>query len=116
MNHRKKKPQLSRKRDPRRALLRNLAESVVLYEKVTTTEAKAKVIRPHIEKLITVAKKGDLSARRTLIKSLQTPNGVNKMMEVIAPRYKDRDGGYVRITKLPERQGDGALMALVELI
>ena len=116
MNHRSKKPQLSRKRDPRRALLKNLAESVVLHEKVETTEAKAKVIRPYVERLITKAKKGDLSARRALIQSLPTLNSVNKMMDVVGPRYMDRDGGYTRITKLPARQGDGALMALIELV
>ncbi len=116
MNHRKKKPQLSRKRDPRRALLKNLAESVVLYERVETTEAKAKAVRPYIEKLVTTAKKGDLTARRAIIKSLPTDNAVRKMMDVLGPRYKDRDGGYTRITKIPSRKGDGALMAVIEFV
>lgn len=97
-------------------MLKNLAESVLLYEKVTTTEAKAKAIQPIVERLITKAKGNDLTARRALIKALPTNNSVKKALESIAPRYQDRKGGYTRITKLEPRKGDGARMAVIELI
>jgi large subunit ribosomal protein L17 len=116
MRHRKTKNSLSRKADPRRALLKNLAESVILYEKITTTEAKAKVIRPIVERLITRAKSNDLASRRYLIQRLPTNNSVKKLLEVVGPKYKDRPGGYTRITKLPQRAGDGAKRATIELI
>lgn len=116
MRHRKTKPLLGRKKDPRRILLKNLAESVLLYEKVTTTEAKAKAIRPYVERLISRSKENNLATRRYLLPRLATQNSVNKLLEVIGPRYKERAGGYTRITKIPQRQGDGAKMAVIELV
>lgn len=116
MRHLKKKVTLDRKTAARRSLLANLAESLVLYEKVKTTKAKAKALRPYVEKLITKAKKGDLNARRALLKTLYTENAVNKLIDVLGPRYKDRQGGYVRIIGLDGRKGDGAEEAIIELV
>jgi large subunit ribosomal protein L17 len=116
MRHRKKTKILDRKKDPRKALFRSLATSLVMYEKIQTTEAKAKALRPIIEKLITKAKKGDLHARRELIKYLYLENAVKKMIEEIGPRYKDRMGGYTRIIKTNARQGDAAKMAIIEFV
>jgi len=116
MRHRKKTKILDRKKAPRKALLRNLATNLVLYEKIETTEAKAKSLKPVIEKLITKAKKGDLHARRELIKYLYLENAVKKMIEEIGPRYKDRKGGYTRIIKTKARQGDAAKMAIIEFV
>ena len=117
MRHQKKKVTLDRKSASRNALLANLAESLILYEKVTTTKAKAKVLKSFTEKLITVAKKNTLSARRELIKRLYTENAVKKLMEVLAPRYAGKMGGYARLTLISgSRDGDGAERAMVELI
>lgn len=116
MRHRKKGKTLGREKAPREMMLRNLAASVLIYEKVKTTEVKAKAIRTLVEKSITVAKKGDLAARRKLIATLPQPNAVKKAMEVLGKRYKDRNGGYTRVVKLAPRQGDGAEMAQIELV
>jgi large subunit ribosomal protein L17 len=107
---------LSRKSGPRKALLRGLATSVVLYERVKTTEAKAKEVRPVVEKLITIAKKGDLTAIRSLSTYLYGENAVQKLVTEIAPIYKDRKGGYTRIIKLGNRPGDNAPVAIIELV
>ncbi len=106
---------LSRKRDQRRALLKNLAEHLIVREKIKTTEAKAKEVSIFIEKQITKAKKGDLSARRSLARFF-TPKTVKKITEDIGLRYKEREGGYTRITKVVQRKEDGAKMAFIELI
>ena len=116
MRHRNKGVILDRKKGPREALLKNLAASVLLYEKVKTTEARAKAVKPLVEKLITTAKKGDLTARRALIASLPQPLAVKKAMEVLGERYKTRAGGYTRIIKLGNRQGDGAAIVQIELV
>lgn len=116
MRHRKHKVTLDRKAGPRRALLRGLAESVILYEKVKTTQAKAKAVRPFVERLITVSKSGTLTARRALVSELYTENAVRKCIEVLGPRYRERAGGYTRIVKLAERKGDNASMAQIELV
>lgn len=116
MRHRKKGRSLGRKRGPRKALLRSLATNFVLYEKMSTTQAKAKEIRPVVEKLITISKEDNLANRRRLLEFLYTENAVRKMMDEIGPRYKDRDGGYTRIVKIGTRKGDGAPMARIELI
>ena len=97
-------------------MLRNLASSVLIYEKVKTTQAKAKAVKPLVEKMITVAKKGDLTARRKLIEVLPQKMAVKKAMEVLGERFKDRKGGYTRIIKLGTRQGDGAEIAQIELV
>ncbi|MDD5071371.1 MAG: 50S ribosomal protein L17 [Patescibacteria group bacterium] len=116
MRHRKKGKILDRKKGPREAMLKNLASSILIYEKVKTTLAKAKAVKPQVEKLITAAKAGDLAARRKLIKGLPQPMAVKKSMEVLGARYKDRKGGYTRIVKTGRRQGDGAEMAQIELV
>ncbi len=116
MRHRKKKKILDRKKEPREMMLRNLASSVLIYEKVKTTTAKAKAVRPLVEKMITVSKKGDLTARRRLIETLPQKMAIKKAMEVLGERYKDRNGGYTRIVKIGIRQGDGAEMAQIELV
>ncbi len=116
MRHRNTTKTLKRATAARKALLRDLATSVVVYEKIRTTEGKAKALKPVLEKLITKAKKGDLTARRQMIAFFTTKGPVNKMMEVIGPRYKTRDGGYTRMTKLGKRQGDAAEEVLFELV
>lgn len=116
MRHRKTTKTLGRKATARKALLRDLATSVVVYESVKTTEAKAKAVRPVVERLITKAKKGDLAARRQLLSFFTTEQPVKKLMDVLGPRYEKRQGGYTRITKLGHRQGDGADIAQIELV
>ncbi|PIR13011.1 50S ribosomal protein L17 [Candidatus Falkowbacteria bacterium CG11_big_fil_rev_8_21_14_0_20_39_10] len=116
MRHRKKRKILGRKKKPREMMLRNLVASVLIYEKVKTTQAKAKAVKPLVEKMITVSKKGDLTARRKLIETLPQKLAVKKAMEVLGKRYQDRKGGYTRIVKLGVRQGDGAEIAQIELV
>lgn len=116
MRHRNTTKTLKRKPSARRALLRDLATSVVVYESIKTTEGKAKAARPVIEKLITTAKKGDLSARRKLLAYFSTEQPVHKLMDVLGPRFKERNGGYTRIVKLGNRQGDGARVVKLELV
>ncbi|MBU0613999.1 50S ribosomal protein L17 [Patescibacteria group bacterium] len=116
MRHRNTVKTLKRSTSARKALLRDLATALFVHEKITTTASKAKVLRPFAERLITRAKKGDLSARRRLMRVFTTEQPVNKMLDVIGPRYKDRDGGYTRIIKLGTRQGDGAETVQIELV
>ncbi len=116
MRHLNKGKILDRKKAPREALLRNLATSLVIYEKIKTTKAKAKVIKPIVERLITAAKSNNLTARRQLLKVLYHQKAVKKALEVLGPRYKDRKGGYTRIIKLNRRQGDGAEMVQIEFV
>ena len=97
-------------------MLKNLASSVLIYEKVKTTQAKAKAVKPFVEKLISAAKIGDLTARRKLIEALPQKMAIKKAMEVLGARYKERAGGYTRIVKLGRRQGDGAEMVQIELV
>jgi len=107
---------LSRKVGPRKALLRSLVTSVILYEKIRTTTPKAKEIRPIVEKLITTAKKGDLAAIRKLSAYIYGDNAVKKLVTEIAPIYKDRNGGYTRIVSVGPRRGDNAPMSIIELV
>jgi large subunit ribosomal protein L17 len=116
MRHRKKTTILGRKKGPKKALLRSLATDLVLYEKIKTTEAKAKAIKPVIEKLITKGKVGDLNAKRQLLKYLYLENAVKKVLEELGPRYKTRKGGYTRIIKLGTRQGDAAKIVQIEFV
>lgn len=116
MRHRKKGTILDRKQGPRTALIKGLVTSILLYEKVRTTRAKAKAAQPLVEKMITVGKAGTLHARRELLKFFPIAHPVKKIMEELAPRYKDRTGGYTRMTRLGERQGDGAEMVQIELV
>ncbi len=116
MRHQKKKITLDRNSANRRALLANLAESLVLFEKIRTTKAKAKAVRSMVERLITKAKKNTLASRRDLASVLYTKNSVKKLVEELGPRYAERKGGYTRIILLQNRVGDGAEEALVELV
>lgn len=116
MRHLSKKVTLDRKAAARNALLKNAAAQLFLYEKITTTEAKAKALRSFAERLITKSKTPTLAARRNLMKVVPGENVVNKLLEQIGPRYQDRQGGYTRIIKLGARKGDGAQVARIELV
>ena len=117
MAHRIDGRKLSRKQGPRLALYKNLVVSVLRYEKVKTTEAKAKEIRPQVERMITLAKKGDLTARRAVISALPDERlVVSKLFDEIAPKYADRTSGYTRIIKVGLRKGDAAPIVQIELV
>ncbi len=115
MRHRKTVHKLERNRSARKALLRQFADQLVMLEKMQTTESKAKAIRPYVEKLITHGKKQNLASRRLLAKYF-TDQGVKKIVDDLAVRYKSRHGGYIRITKLAPRSGDAANMVRIELV
>lgn len=115
MRHRKKGRQLSRTRSHKRATLRNLAVSLFVHERIRTTEAKAKELRPFAEKLITLARRGDLHSRRLAGRHIADGEALHKLFEEIGPRFEGRPGGYTRILKLGARKGDGAELALIEL-
>jgi large subunit ribosomal protein L17 len=119
MKHHQKGRKLSRKRDQRKALLKNLAAHLILKEKIVTTEAKAKEVRPFVEKLISKSRsaKGEnnLAAIRYLARYLPV-KARKKIVEEIGPRYQKRAGGYTRIIKMAPRQTDGAKMAIIELV
>ena len=115
MKKQKKGRKLSREKDQRKALLKSLATALILKEKIKTTEAKAKEFSGLVEKLITRAKKGDLASIR-LLNSFLSEKIVKKLITEIAPRYKERKGGYTRIIKLVPRKSDGARMAIIELV
>lgn len=116
MRHGNKKKIFGRRAAPRKALTRNLATSLVLYEKIKTTETKAKYIRPYVEKLITLGKKNTLHTRRELLSKLFVESAVKKILEELSPRYKERKGGYLRIIKLGYRQGDAAKVVRIEFV
>ena len=97
-------------------MLRNLVSSLLEHEKVKTTDSKAKEVRPLAEKLIGLAKRGDLHARRQALSVVRKPDLVKKLFETLSPRYQSRTGGYLRIVKVGHRPGDGAPVSLVELI
>jgi len=116
MKHRRVGKTLDRNSTARRALLRGLATSVILYEHCNTTLAKAKAVRPLVERLITKGKVKTLNSRRQLNAVLMSENAVNKILEELGPRYATRPGGYTRIIKLGTRQGDGAEIAQIQLV
>jgi large subunit ribosomal protein L17 len=99
-----------------RLMLGTLAAQLFAHEKVRTTEAKAKALRPLAEHLITFAKRGDVHARRQVLKTVTDRDVVHKLFAEIGPRFAERDGGYTRILKLGQRGGDGAPMAIIELL
>ena len=99
-----------------RLMLRNLAESLFEHERIRTTEAKAKALRPYAERLITKAKKGTVHHRRQVLGDIENRAVVHKLFDDIGPRFSERNGGYTRILKLGQRAGDGAPMALIELV
>ncbi len=107
---------LHRPADERRALLRNLMGSLIRYERITTTEARAKELRRHIERLITTARRGDLHSRRLVLATLPDPPAAAKLFHVIAPRFKHRPGGYTRLTRVGFRKGDGATLMQIEFV
>jgi len=116
MRHRKKGRKLGRTAQHRRATLRNMATSLFRHERIETTTAKAKELRPYAERLITLAKRGDLHARRQAGAKVQDREVLGKLFEDIGPRFSQRAGGYTRILKLGHRKGDAAEMSLIELV
>ena len=117
MRHRRDRRKLSRSASHRRALYMNLSREVLSHERIQTTEAKAKAVKSEVEKLITLAKRGDLHARRQAMARLgQDKFVVYKLFEVIAPRYTERNGGYTRILKLGPRRSDSTEMVFLELV
>jgi large subunit ribosomal protein L17 len=116
MRHRNAGFKLGRNTSHRRALLRSLTTSVILEDRIETTVAKAKAARPHVEKMITLGKKGDLHARRQALSFLQTDVAVTRLFDTVAPRYGDRNGGYLRIVRTGFQKGDGAEKAFIELL
>jgi large subunit ribosomal protein L17 len=116
MRHQIAGRKLGRTTSHRLAMLRNLVTSLFEHEKVKTTDAKAKELRPLAEKMIGLAKKGDLHARRQALSIIRNPEVVRKLFDILSPRYKARNGGYLRIMKIGFRPGDGAPVSLVELI
>lgn len=116
MRHRKAGRKLGRTTAHRGMLLRNLLTSLFHYEKIVTTEAKAKELRKLADKVITLAKRGDLHARRQAAEVVQDEDVLKKLFDSIGARFKDRNGGYTRTTKLEYRMGDGAPLAAIELV
>ena len=116
MRHRKSGNKLGRNTSHRKAMLRNMVTSLFQHEKITTTDARAKELRKVAEKLITLARRGDLHARRQALEVVRDRQTVAKLFEQIAPRYQERPGGYTRIIKLGHRAGDNAALAVVELV
>ena len=116
MRHLKAGWKLGRNTAHRRALLRNLVTSLILEERVHTTATKAKAMRPHVEKMITLGKRGDLAARRSAAAFLMTREAVERLFENVAPRFGDREGGYLRIVRTGYQRGDGAEKVFVELL
>jgi large subunit ribosomal protein L17 len=116
MRHRQSGRHLGRDTAHRKSLYRNLVTDLLRYERITTTEAKAKEIRPIAEKIITLGRKGGLHNRRQALRSLFDEEVIRKVFDDIGPRMKDRPGGYLRITSLEPRKGDGARMSAIELV
>jgi large subunit ribosomal protein L17 len=116
MRHRVAGRKLGRSSAHRKALFRNLVTELLRHEQIRTTEAKAKAIRPQAEQLITLAKRGDLHARRLAARDVQDPEILRKLFDEIAERYEDREGGYTRIYKLGLRKGDAAPVVLISLV
>ena len=116
MRHRNAGFKLGRNTSHRRAMLRNLVTSVILMDRVETTITKCKASRPIVEKMITLGKNGSVHARRQALAYLMTPESVDRLFNVVAPRYGARQGGYLRITRVGPRKGDAAEMAYIELL
>ena len=116
MRHRVAGKHLGRKSAHRKALFRNLVTELFRHEQIRTTEAKARAVRPQAEHLITLAKRGDLHARRLAARYVQDQETLRKLFDELAERYEDREGGYTRIYKLGPRKGDAAPMVLISLV
>ena len=116
MRHRTSGRKLKRTSQHRRMLFRNLAEALIKHEQIVTTLPKAKELRPVVERLITLGKRGDLHARRMAFARLRDDAMTKKLFEVLGPRYQERQGGYTRVLKAGFRYGDAAPMAVIELV
>jgi len=116
MRHHNKNKKFGRTKNLRNALMQSLATSLIRDSKITTTETKAKALRPFVEKLVTQAKKGQLNDRRLLISKVNSVIASKKLIEEIAIKYQDRKGGYTRVIKLQPRLSDGAKMAIIEFV
>ena len=116
MRHKLAGRKLNRTSAHRKSMFKNMAASLIKYEQISTTLPKAKDLRPIVEKLITIGKKGSLHARRQLISKLPKDANIDKLMNELAERYKDRKGGYIRIIKKGFRYGDSASLAIIELV
>ena len=116
MRHKVSKRKLNRTSSHRKALLANMAVALIKHEQIKTTLQKAKELAPYVEKLITLGKKGDLNARRRLYSIIPEKNWGAKVFDILAERYKERNGGYTRIMKAGFRYGDSAPMAVIELV
>ena len=116
MRHKVAGYKLGRTTSHRRAMLRNMVTSIIMEERIETTVIKAKAVRPQVEKMITLGKKGDLAARRQAASYLMTDEAVRKLFDTVAPRFGDRKGGYLRIVRTAWRKGDGAEKAFIELL
>ncbi|MEO1219795.1 MAG: 50S ribosomal protein L17 [Pseudomonadota bacterium] len=116
MRHGISQRKLSRKSGHRKALFRNMSANLIKHEQILTTRAKAKELRPYIEKLVTLAKRGGLSNRRLAMSRLQDETQLKKLFDILAERYKDRNGGYTRVVKAGPRASDAAEMAVIEFV
>ena len=116
MRHRKAGRKLNRESSHRKAMFANMAASLITHEQIVTTLPKAKDLRPVVDKLITLGKRGDLHARRQAIAQIRDEDVVSKLFETLGPRYKDRSGGYTRVLKAGFRHGDNAAVAVIELV
>jgi large subunit ribosomal protein L17 len=116
MYHGRAKRRFNRTSEHRQAMFANMAQALIKHEQIVTTLPKAKDLRPIVEKLVTLGKRGDLHARRLAISRLRDADMVKKLIDVIGPRYKARNGGYLRIMKAGFRQGDNAPMAVIEFV
>jgi large subunit ribosomal protein L17 len=116
MRHGKKIAKLGRTASHRKAMLSNMMMSLFANERITTTQIRAKALRRTAEKVITFAKKGDLHARRQVLRVIADKQIVSKLFDELGPRYKSRNGGYTRVVKLGPRRGDGVFMSIIELV
>jgi large subunit ribosomal protein L17 len=116
MKHRIKGKKLNRTSSHRKALFKNMAQAIIKHEQIVTTLPKAKTMKPIVDKLISLGKKGSLHARRQAFSKLRDENMVAKLFGTLAPRYADRNGGYTRVLKAGYRYGDSAAMAVIELV
>jgi len=116
MRHRKYRSKLNRTTEHRKALMRNLAVALIEHERIRTTDAKAKQLRPFVERLVTLGKQGTLAARRLAFSKLGKKQAVHKLFTELGPRFSDRPGGYTRVVKAERRVGDGAPMAFIEFV
>ncbi len=116
MYHGRAKRRFNRTHEHRKAMFANLSQALIKHEQIVTTLPKAKDLRPVVEKLVTLGKRGDLHARRQAISQIKDVDLVRKLFDVLGPRYKTRNGGYTRVLKAGFRQGDNAALAVIEFV